>query len=270
MYHKIAAYLDEAGEDPLTACSHIASLGLKHVVLRYAWGGKNICDIPDHAHSKIRAALKEHQLQVVGVISNAGTAPAHEVFRDEGILDKAFLIAEYYRASHIRVGCGSTSKHDVTKPVAEWLKLVTGKAISAGIVPLYETTEESIYKTAPAVAKLLSENKKFKLLYDPAQLILKRKVDPFVKYWVLLRKFTAAVDVRDLKIGQGYRPVGFGDTRILETIRDIVADGNQWLFLEPSLGRRHQHTRSKSESFTLAYNALETAMDPPKPKFGGQ
>ena len=88
-------------------------------------------------------------------------------------------------------------------------------AISYNVVPLLEVTSDSYYSSSSDVAVLLSKHLKWRLLYDPVQLIMKRAQDPFVRFWTLLKNRVAAIDVRDHKIGRGFKPVGFGDSKIL-------------------------------------------------------
>ncbi len=123
---------------------------------------------------------------------------------------------------------------------------------------LYEVCDTSAIRDTASVAKLLANNRRWKLLYDPTSLIMKQNQDPFMRYWTLLKNFTGAIDLRDFKIGYGIKPVGYGDAKIKLTIDDCISIGYKgWFFLEPSLGRRHGSAVTKAETFALAYQALE-------------
>jgi hypothetical protein len=118
------------------------------------------------------------------------------------------------------------------------------------------------HHTQPAqVATLLSRFRRWRLLYDPVQLIIRQNQDPFLRYWTLLKSFTAAIDIRDFKIGYGFKPAGFGDAKISQTIQDVLkSDYKGWCFLEPSLGRRFGSATSKAETFKMALEALGVLM----------
>jgi len=258
MYQKIATYLDEISENPLKSCEFLRSHDINSVVLRYLWSGKNICDTTDAGLSKLKESLDTNDLRTICVATNIGVKPpAHEVFSEHEKANRAFTIASFFGAKFIKIGLGSKSEYDCKKPTLDWMEFISSNAIKFNIVPLFEITDDSHYASHLDLLEFLNSNKRWRILFDSAQFVLKRKVDPFVKYWVLLRNYCSAIDVRDLKIGHGYKPVGFGDTRILDTIRDAIEDG-KWLFLEPSLGRRYGNANSKQESFMLAYNAFKS------------
>lgn len=258
---KIAGYLDEAGETPEIACATLLQHDIHYIALRYAWAGTNICNTPDTACQKLKRMFNENNISVVAVISDLGKVEWHDLNHiKEDHIDRAFNVATYYQAAYIRVGVGlkSASKREIDRSaVSEWINLITTKCINYNITPLFEPTNDASLIQPADIATMLSKNQRWKLLYDPAQFLLKRNVNPFTVYWTLLQKYVAAIDVRDFKIGKGYKPPGFGDTKLTETLSDAKRSFKGWLFMEPSLGRRYGTALSKSETFGLAMEGLQ-------------
>lgn len=255
---KLAAYLDEAGEDPASACAVLAAHKFSYVVLRSLWSN-NVCDLTDQNCGRLRKLLADHNLSTVALATDLGKV-------DSGLLskipaeklDRVFNLASYFQAGMVKIHCGIKSRNPDYETVATWMQLITDRCLSANLVPVYEITDDSVYREPAEVAKLLSRFKRWKLLYDPVQLIVKQKMDPFERYWTLLKTFAVAVDLRDYKIGYGYKPVGYGDAKIVLNLAEGLSGKYKgWYFFEPSLGRRYGEAVTKGDTFKLAYGALE-------------
>lgn len=255
---KLAAYLDEAGEDLVSACKTLSDLKFNYVVLRHAWGG-NICDVNDQVCARLRRTLADHNLSVVALVGDLGKVDVTQLNRTpKDKIDRLFNLASYFQAGMVRVHAGVKSKAVDEAAVNNWMQMITDRCLAGGLVPLYEVTDESVYREPAEVAKLLSAFKRWKLLYDPVQLIIQQNQNPFSRYWTLLRNVTAAVDLRDFKIGYGYKPVGYGDARMKLTVQEgLVGNYKGWYFFEPSLGRKYGSAVTKEDTFKLALEALE-------------
>lgn len=255
---KLAAYLDEAGEDPASACRTLAEHKFNYVVLRHAWGG-NICDVNDKTCAALRKCLTEHRLSVVALVSDLGKVDTAQLNRTPAEkIDRLFNLAAYFQAGMVRVHAGTRTKNTDEGAVSAWMQTITDRCLSSSVVPLYEIVDESVVREPAEVAKALSTFRRWRLLYDPVQLIIKQNQNPFSRYWTLLRSFTAAVDLRDFKIGHGYKPAGFGDARMRLTVEEgLKGNYKGWYFFEPSLGRRFGSAVTKADTFKLALEALE-------------
>lgn len=254
---KLAAYLDEAGEEPEASCKTLSEFNIHYTVLRHCWTG-NICDLSDAGHQKLTTITNDHDITVVCVASELGNIDAHLLSNiSDTQVDKVFNICAYYKASYIRIYIGNKSSEDSDGIINDWLKRISEKSIEFGVTPLVEITPQShIYKPSD-VAKLLADHSRWQLLYDPVQFILRQNQDPFVRYWTLLKGRTGAIDIRDLKIGRGFKPSGFGDSRIDLTIKDALQSSYKgWFFFEPSLGRRHAEAVTKRDTFQHAIDGL--------------
>lgn len=138
------------------------------------------------------------------------------------------------------------------------MQKITDRCMSSSVTPVLEITNETLIDGPVGIAQLLANHRRWKLLYDPAQFVTHQKQEPFSRYWTLLKSFVAAVDVRDYKVGIGFKPAGFGDSQIALTIKDIISTKHpSWLFLEPSLGRKHGSAVTRQDTFTMAMEALE-------------
>jgi len=258
----LASYLDEAGEDPLSSCKNLKKFGIHYVFLRHVWAG-NILKVSDANHAKLKSILKDNDISVIGIASELGKVNASKLslITDEEI-EQTANICRYYNASMVRVFVGEHDNHFTSDNIQEWLERVSKIFTSHGIKPLMEISPDSCFTNSITIADYLSKNKKWRLLYDPVNFILKKNIDPFVRHWTLLKQFVEAIDVRDLKIGSGFKPPGMGDSKIELTISDSIKNNHKhWFVMEPSLGRRHGQGRSKEDTFGFAIEGLKMILD---------
>lgn len=257
---KIAAYVDEAGEDPNTGCETIVKHGIKHVVLRNVWGGLNVTKCSDDGCKRLKAILAENRLSVVSISSDLGATSVSGLLNiSDTDLKRAFDIALYFRAGSIgfQYGRGLFSKQIVSK----WLNRLLDYSNRNNIIPMLEVNNDSCLVEPTAIVDLLIGFDGIKIQYDPVQLIINKKIDPFIKYWSLFKNRIYAVDVRDCVVGKGFRPPGLGDAKIKETLADAKnSNYNGWLFIEPGLGRRFGSAVCKSDTFEIAFAAAKNLM----------
>jgi sugar phosphate isomerase/epimerase len=252
---KIAAYLDDAGDTPDIACQTLQECGIKHVVIRQVWTG-NICDLSDSTCQKLKNIIDKHALSVPMVASNLGLIDCNDLGSISlETINRTLSITRYFKANYVRIfgGIKNTSRNkDV---INNWMSLVSSECAKAGIVPLFEIIDDFPYSyDVPIILELLNNNRHWRLLYDPVQLIIKRNVNPFDKYWKNVRKFVAAIDIRDYKIGHGFKIAGTGDSMIKQTIDDSKGIGyDGWYFMEFSLGKRISDGLSKQDIFKESY-----------------
>lgn len=259
---KLAAYLDEAGEEPVSGCKTLAANNIHYLVLRHCWTG-NVCGISDAGHQKLASIIRDQDLTVICIASELGKIEANQLSRiSDDQINRVLDICSYYRAPMVRIYIGNKNSNTTNNDIENWMGRVEELCLTANVTPLLEVTAESHLHKAPDVAKLLSTYKHWKLIYDPVQFILRQNQDPFVRYWTLLKSRVGAIDIRDVKIGRGFKPPGFGDAKIDLTIKDSL-DSNYkgWFFMEPSLGRRHAHARTKKDTFQFALESLDVILD---------
>jgi len=253
----VAAYLDEAADDPEQACILLQELGIHYAVLRSAWA-TNICELQDRACTQLRDLLHKYNITPVAILSDLGSIDVgllHTITSDK--IDRAFNLATYFKAQYVRFQLGTKGKPGPTPSLTKWMDEITSKSLSANVTPVWEPTNESHVIQASDIAVLMSKNRRWKLLYDPVQFIIRQNLDPFKKYWSLIKSSVIAIDVRDYKIGYGFKPVGFGDAKVQHTLSDAKSSNFLgWLFIEPSLGRKHGSALTKQETFKSALNAV--------------
>jgi hypothetical protein len=255
---KLAVYLDEAGDDLDSACSALKTHNLNYAVLRRVWT-RHICDATDDECQTVRKTLTNSGISPVAISTDTGKVPVGMLARINN--NRLFDLAQYFSVSQIKFAIGIKPAPAELTPIHDWMNTVTDGCLKRNITPLFEVSDESAVHTAPDVAALLAKHRRWKLLYDPVQLILKQNQDPFVRYWALLKQFVGAIDVRDFKIGRGYKPVGFGDAKIGLTLKDAITSSFKgWYYLEPGLGRRHGDAVTRQGTFNLAVAALNVLL----------
>ena len=247
---KLAAYLEEASEDIKLACRILKNNNIEHVAIKHLWGN-NVSQASDTACEKFKSILIEEDIKAILLSSDLGKVPANNLIK----LDpkRTFNLASFFKVQFVRIFIG-TKSDKCDQAVDEWMSKITECSISANVVPVLEITPDSYFFNHADIANILFKHKRWKLLYDPAQLLLRQKLNPFIKYWSLLNNKTAIVEVRDFKIGKGFKPAGFGDTKIDLTIKDKSYNG--WYVIEPSLGRRFGGMINREDTFKIALEAF--------------
>jgi hypothetical protein len=253
---KLAAYLEEAGDDVASCCDTLISHNIRYVALRNI-SNNNICKVNDKICQNIRSVTKSSGVSIVMINSDLGNVPSSELMRiPKAEIDRTFHIVDYFRVPFVTINVGIHTNNS-ENVISEWMSMITERAISFNITPLLEIAYGSaLYKPSDAY-DMMKRFKRWKLLYDPAQLIIKQSQDPFVRYYELLKNYIGAIDIHDFKIGKGHKPAGFGDAKIEATLKDSINTFKGWYFLEPSLGRKFGSALTKQETFKFAVEALE-------------
>lgn len=251
---KLAAYLDEVGDDPDLACKTLVNLGILYVALRHVWSN-NVCDMSNIGHKRLKKILDDNNISTILIASELGKTQKISTITDDQI-DNAINICKYYNAPYFRIFLN----YD-TADIDHWLSKVSKKCVDNNITPLFELPDTQVCKPT-VLAQLLSTHKNWRLLYDPASIIAKQNIDPFTRYWTLLKNHVSAIDIRDIKIGRGYKPAGFGDAKVNMTIKDAIhSNYNGWFIMEPSLGRKHGTAVTKGDTFQNALDGLEQILN---------
>ena len=261
---KLAGYLDEAGDDPASAIETLKVHGIAAACIRQLWTGNNVLDVSDQAVRKAKTLLDDKDIKVVMLATELGDVLPDElssVALDK--LDRAFLLASFFGAAQVRFRVGRAGGDRTgDKAVADWMSEIQTRSIQANVVPLLEPSWDQYIYEPTDVARALAAFPRWKLLYDPAQLCMQRRIDPFVKYWTLFKSKVAAIDLHDLKIGHNFRPPGQGDCSLGLTLRDAAESKyTGWFFLEPGMGRRYGPALTRRDTFALAVEALTMLED---------
>lgn len=227
----LAAYLDEVDDDPLVACKILSETGVSNVVLRSAWGTP-LVQLSDNKHSVVKTILGDHGISVMAVALEHHTQKVGPTK-----LGHAVHLSMYYECKLIAP----------FNYVSEQPKLFESISVLAEII-----NDTSIVSPAIVAGFMSGDHHNIRLLYDPAMLMFRFNLDPFSKYWVLLKKYITAVDIHDFKHGRGFVPAGLGDARL----KLVINENPEWMLLEPGLGRRYANLTSKKESFLMALNAF--------------
>jgi hypothetical protein len=265
---KFAAYLDEADDDPLEACKVLVAHNIKHVCLRRAWC-RDIATMPDTACASLLEILKAHKITPILLVSTIGEVPVGQLVEEQPKLERALLVCNYFKCPAIRLAVGQITKDSrSTELVERWTQLILKSSLATNVVPTVELSPDSVIIEPAAAAIFLKNHRRFNLLYDPAVLIMQRSINPFVKYWSLLRTRVSHLDIHDYKIGGTTKLAGSGDAQIDLTIADALSTKfGGWYCLESGLGRRFGDIQGKARVFECALNAFQTVLlrvDAPK------
>lgn len=245
---KIAAYLDEAGDNPELACETLNRNDIPYIALRNAYG-RNICESSDDICKKLKKLFTSNNISPVCIISNLSV----EQQPTDKQIQRIFDIASYYDAEAV---CISLDLEQIMSPeTVDFILAITGFAIKNAVLPIIEPCagfrQPNDY--IDNLVEFLKQRQEWKVLYDPVKLILKKKIDPFKCYWPYIKDRAHAVDVRDYIVGRGFKPPGLGDSKIMDV---LLSNFNGWLFIEPNLGKKYGKAIGKSQTFDLAWQCL--------------
>jgi len=255
---RLAAYLNEAGDDPAGAAAILKKNDIKHVCLHRAWG-RDISKMTDDACMLVRNILDENELQPVLLASSIGDVQIQDIIDQIGELDRALMICGFLKCSTLQVSLGIAAKSDMNhKYLYRWMELVTNKCLAANIKPVFEIDYGHCISSPAEIAQVLKRFGMWSILYDPAMLVAKRKIDPFTKYWSLLKDRVSHIDIHDYASGAGPRPPGHGDTQLDLTLNSAVVSGFRgWYCLEPGMGRRYNSISGKAAVFEYALEGFK-------------
>jgi sugar phosphate isomerase/epimerase len=259
---KLAVYLDEVAEDPHQSCGKLAAQNIKHVCVRNIWSS-NICSLADEACEMLRSSIDKSGLSVALVCSNVGDTDVTKMDGEYDKLDRAIDVCKYLGSKHLKVSIGRAVKSDRAARATElWMQAVSDLTLGDDVMPVFELSHTNSIDVPAILAAVLGKHLRWSIIYDPAVLIMHRNIDPFTKYWSLLKNRVSHLDIHDYKIGNSPRPPGHGDAKLDITINDAISSGFRgWYCLEPGLGRRHGDVITKENTFDYSYKALVALLD---------
>jgi hypothetical protein len=257
---KLAAYLDQISLDPFDSISVLAKNNIEYAVLRTAWSN-NILNTDPSILKGIKENLERHNIKVCLIASDIGYIQAEHLIGQQSKIAEAINLAKYFNCSHLRIGIGNQSVDvTATKVHQAWMKIVNDTCFKANIVPCIEISYKAIASSAVEISSILNNYKSWKIIYDPAILIHTKKIDPYVRYWSLLKNKISHIDIRDHKIGKSDVYPGYGDAKLDLTLSDYFLSNHKgYLCLEHGMGRRSGDTLGADKIFhesLAAFNKL--------------
>jgi sugar phosphate isomerase/epimerase len=253
---RFATYLEEASDDPQKSCDKIRNYGIKAICLKRTWTS-NVCNLSDGACAILRDMLGD--LEVALICSSVGDVPVNTMSHEYEHLDRAISICRYFNCKYLRLSLGRIINSDrAVRDLEKWMGAVSDITLSDDIMPTFELCHNYNVDSPVGFSTLLSKFGRWSIIYDPAALIMHRKLNPFTKYWSLLKDRASHIDIHDYKIGDSPRPPGHGDGKIDLVLGDAIASNfGGWYCLEPGLGRRHGNIITRENTFEHSYKALE-------------
>jgi sugar phosphate isomerase/epimerase len=274
---KLAAYTDEVFDDPDKAGELLISKSITNVCLRRAWC-RDISSMPDNAISILDNILIKHKLSPILLHTDIGCVDPEKLLAEEQKFVRALQICKFLKCRSLRIGIGTSSKPAVDisstpqitpkfspspngEIVQKWISIISGLSISYDIALVLEPENNSYYNQAASIAMLLQKSRRLNLLFDPALLVIRSRINPFVKFWSLLKSRVSFIDIHDFKTGDSAKPAGLGDAQLDILVADAIASKfNGWFCLEPGLGNRYGNATTREKTFLRAFDAFESLL----------
>ena len=217
--------------------------------------------MPDNAISILGSTLAKYNLLPVLLHTDIGCVDPEKLPAEEPKLVRAMQICKYLKCKAIRVGLGTLKVNYDKEYVQRWITAISSLSISYDMIPLFEPESNSVYYNAAAIAILLNKCKRMNLLFDPAMLVMRSKINPFVKFWSLLKSRISFIDIHDFKSGDSAKPAGLGDAQLDIIVADALSSKFAgWFCLEPGLGRHYNGATTKDQTFLCAFNAYQALL----------
>jgi len=214
-------------------------------------------DMADTACVRLSEILAAHKIKPILLITDIGENCPLDTMGGQFVkLEQTLHICNFFKCNAIKVCLGSlvNERHDM-KLLNAWMADVATMCLEADVVPTIELSWNLPVSEPAAIATLLKQHKRWSIIYDPAALVMHKRIDPFTKYWSLLKSRVSHIDIHDFQIGKSPRPPGHGDAKLDLTISDATnSNFNGWYCLEPGMGRRYGSIITKQGVFL---NALQ-------------
>lgn len=233
---KIAVYLDQLSNDPLQACDLAAKLGVTHVCLRRLWS-TNICKGgPEFTQFRqdLAGKLRELNLGVALISSDLGKSPVEQVTRELDNVPWALQVCKQFNCGNLGVLCGRRTNHpNAMAAVDGWMSMISDLTLAANVVPSAFLGHGTVFNEPVDIAGFLRKYKRWKVIYDPAALVLLSDVDPFKKFWSLFRNRISHFSLHDGKPGSSKIAPGRGKSQLEQTITDcVISQYTDWVCLD--------------------------------------
>jgi sugar phosphate isomerase/epimerase len=243
----ISAFADEIARDFELQCDTLASLGLRHIELRSAWG-VNVLDLGDSQLKEVAAVLRGHGISTSSIgspIGKIGIADRFDPHLEQ--FARALEIADELGAPYLRLfsffipyGCEPRQHRD---EVLRRMTSLAARAEGHDVILVHEN-EKEVYGDIPQRCLDIVESvgsPSLRLAWDAANFV-QCGIRPFSDGYATLRPYVDYIQVKDALFDTGeVVPAGEGDGEIVETVRALRADGfNGFFSLEPHLQRAGQ------------------------------
>ena len=263
MPYRIAAFADEISPDIQIQMDHLLENGVNFCAMRGA-NGKNVMDFEEFQIKLMKTQFLNRGVKFSCIGSPVGKVKISDPFEAElERMKKAAKLAVAFETKIIRVFSFYIPKEDAPeKHQAEVLKRMKALAqvAEAEGVNLELENEKGLYGDLASRQLEIIEHvgsKNFRAAFDFGNFV-ECGQDP-IAAWNMLRKHVVDFHIKDVKHGQGVVPIGEGDGKAREILKDAFATGwSGMLTLEPHLSAAGQFSGYSGPAlFKKAVDALK-------------
>jgi sugar phosphate isomerase/epimerase len=237
----ISGFGDEIADDPARQLDVLASLDIRYLDLRGAWG-RNVLEFDDDDIARLKTSLSERGSRVAMIASPIGKSQITEPASFENSrLDTAIRLADAFDTRLIRIFSfyhegipHADCRDEVIRRLGEWVR----RAERAGATLLLENEGDLWGDTPERCRELLSsvDSPSLRLTLDTGNFASLGIASHDTAYG-LLQPWLSHVQVKDVRReSRQVVPAGQGDGQIPEVLAAALRDGyHGFLSLEPHL-----------------------------------
>jgi sugar phosphate isomerase/epimerase len=265
MPYRISAFADEISPDIQIQMDHLLENGINWCAMRGA-NKKNVMEFEDFQVNLMKPQFINRGIKFSCIGSPIGKIKITDPFEPElERMKKAAKLAQAFETRVVRVFSFYIPEGEHDKHKAEVLKRMKALAetAKAGGVNLELENEKGIYgDLAGRQLEMLEHvnSPNFRAAFDFGNFV-ECGQDP-LEAWAKLKKFVVDFHIKDVKKGQGVTPIGEGDGKAREILKDAFAGNwSGYLSLEPHLSAGGQFAGfSGPDLFKKAADALKKVL----------
>jgi sugar phosphate isomerase/epimerase len=253
---RVTAFADEAASSLEEQIAVLQSKNIRAIELRCVNQNK-ICDITPDEAGRIKFALDNADISV----SSIGSRYGKDRFNFEAF-KQTIEVAKVLSVKFLRL---FSFYDDYKEQYMDAIRIMARYAKENGVVCCLENENRTNATTSEECLEILQAIPDLGFVFDFGN-FLEAKIDTWTAYQ-LLKQYITYFHLKDYSNEVGsMAPVGFGDGRIVEILKDFdqSKNGFYWLSLEPHLYECPQYA-NRSEAFCVAVEALKQAIEVVQP-----
>lgn len=265
----ISLFCDEATPDPARQIALMQDMGIAHIDLRSAWN-TDVPDMDDERVGELAKMFAEARMRVVCLATRIGKkTPLHDVQRVDSALLRAFVLAELFDVTLVRVFGFAAGPEDAAdaatlRRAADRLGEMAHAARGRGFTLVLECERGLVVDGPEKAFEVLRtiDSPALRFIWDAGNMVDMGITSPTDRWLERLAPYTGHVHVKDAVLGSPKTCfAGAGDGQIPELAAALCARGYAGAFsLEPNVPRLAEFDGDREKAVRGAVQALRAIL----------